>query len=398
MEWFSKLFGRSGKAKREFPNLTRGKDPLELWNKTGELGDGAFGKVYKAENRETGVLAALKRVPIQDETELEDFMVEIDILTECKHRNIVDLYQAFFHDSALWIFIEFCAGGAVDDIIIELDHGLSEPQIRCITHQMLQALECLHTSGCIHRDLKAGNILLCPDGSIRLADFGVSARPNKGQQQKKRDTFIGTPYWMAPEVVVCETNKDAPYDQKADIWSVGITLIELADMNPPYHEMSPMRVLLKITRSDPPTVELPHKWSKEFNSFLRKCLTKNPETRSSATELLQHPFVASVSHHKPLRALYQEVKSEVVELVEELPEDADITTQEEHTETTVGDRGHTAAIPNGMCEPNTVRQETFEGRNFRVLKKHISRRKLPCIFAGYSIQILPPTKFAEKTF
>ncbi|CAI8050411.1 Serine/threonine-protein kinase 10 [Geodia barretti] len=196
---------------------------------------------------------------------------------------------------------------------------------------MLQALECLHTSGCIHRDLKAGNILLCPDGSIRLADFGVSARPNKGQQQKKRDTFIGTPYWMAPEVVVCETNKDAPYDQKADIWSVGITLIELADMNPPYHEMSPMRVLLKITRSDPPTVELPHKWSKEFNSFLRKCLTKNPETRSSATELLQHPFVASVSHHKPLRALYQEVKSEVVELVEELPEDADITTQEEHT-------------------------------------------------------------------
>ncbi|KAL5471366.1 hypothetical protein EMCRGX_G029477 [Ephydatia muelleri] len=317
MAFLRKLLQSSAKKTKEYPNIRKETDPLEQWNKIGELGDGAFGKVYKAQHRESGKLAALKRVPIIEESELEDFMVEIDILAECKHANIVQLYEAFLFDNALWIFIEFCPGGAMDNIILELEHGLLEPQIKCACKQLFEALVFLHQHDCIHRDLKAGNILLCPDGSIRLADFGVSAKGMK--VQNGRDTYIGTPYWMAPEVVVCETNKDAPYNTKADVWSAGITLIELAEMNPPYHEMSPMRVLLKITKSLPPTLSQPNMWSKDFSSFLGKCLVYDPTSRSLAKDMLQHPFISSVQDNQPLRALYGEVRADVVEVVEEVP-------------------------------------------------------------------------------
>lgn len=317
MAFLRRLLQSSAKKAKEYPNIRQDTDPLEKWNKIGELGDGSFGKVYKTQHRESGKLAALKRVPIVEESELEDFVVEIDILAECKHANIVQLYEAFLFDSALWIFIEFCPGGAMDNIILELEHGLLEPQIQCTCKQLFEALVFLHQHDCIHRDLKAGNILLCPDGSIRLADFGVSA---KGMgTHNGRDTYIGTPYWMAPEVVMCETNKDAPYNTKADVWSAGITLIELAEMNPPYHEMTPMRVLLKITKSPPPTLSQPSSWSNDFSSFLAKCVTYNPNSRPSAKDLLQHPFISTVRDNQPLRALYEEVRAPVVEMVEEVP-------------------------------------------------------------------------------
>ncbi|XP_064382334.1 serine/threonine-protein kinase 10-like isoform X2 [Halichondria panicea] len=344
MAFLRKLFQGSSKNKKKvYPHLTYDKDPLESWEKIGELGDGAFGKVYKAENKESGKLAALKRVPIRDETELDDFMVEIEILAECKHRNIVGMYEAFSFDSALWMFIEFCSGGAVDDIIVELDHGLSEPQIKCISYQLFVALQFLHEKGCIHRDLKAGNILLCPDGTIRLADFGVSAMSGRSGKVKN-DTFIGTPYWMAPEVVVCETDKDNPYDSKIDIWSAGITLLELADMNPPYHNLSPMRVLLKITRNEPPILIAPSRWSSNFSDFLSKCLTKDPASRPPASDLLAHPFIASSTDNRPLRVLYQEVKSEVQETVEDLPEDADLLHDPEHMEETISASSRTPSV------------------------------------------------------
>lgn len=183
------------------------------------------------------------------------------------------------------MLIEFCDGGALDSIIVDLAKGLTEKQIAYVTHGMCQGLEHLHRNAIIHRDLKAGNVLLTMDGGVRLADFGVSAR-NKDVNQK-RDTFIGTPYWMAPEVVFCETFRDQPYDYKVDIWSLGITLIEFAQMEPPYHEMSPMRVLLKIQKSDPPKLEKPHRWSKEFNNFLSHCLIKDPTNRPTTDELLK---------------------------------------------------------------------------------------------------------------
>uniref|UniRef100_A0A673UAS1 non-specific serine/threonine protein kinase n=1 Tax=Suricata suricatta TaxID=37032 RepID=A0A673UAS1_SURSU len=326
---------------REYEHVRRDVDPNEVWEIVGELGDGAFGKVYKAKNKETGALAAAKVIETKSEEELEDYTVEIDILATCDHPYIVKLLGAYYYDGKLWIMIEFCPGGAVDAIMLELDRGLTEPQIQVVCRQMLEALNFLHSKRIIHRDLKAGNVLMTLEGDIRLVqlepccafcstrhspscagstdgsptDFGVSAKNLKTLQ--KRDSFIGTPYWMAPEVVMCETMKDTPYDYKADIWSLGITLIEMAQIEPPHHELNPMRVLLKIAKSDPPTLLTPSKWSVEFRDFLKVALDKNPETRPSAAQLLEHPFVSSVTSNKALRELVAEAKAEVMEEIED---------------------------------------------------------------------------------
>uniref|UniRef100_A0A672GIY6 non-specific serine/threonine protein kinase n=1 Tax=Salarias fasciatus TaxID=181472 RepID=A0A672GIY6_SALFA len=309
------------KKVKQYEHVHRDINPNDLWEIVGELGDGAFGKVYKARNKDTGVLAAAKVIETKCEEELEDYMVEIDILAKCDHRYIVKLLDAFYHDNKLWIMIEFCPGGAVDATMLELDRGLTEPQIKVVCRQMLEALVYLHSMKIIHRDLKAGNILLMLDGDIKLADFGVSAKNTKTLQ--RRDSFIGTPYWMAPEVVMCETMKDAPYDYKADIWSLGITLIELAQIEPPHHELNPMRVLLKIAKSEPPTLEQQHKWSLEFKDFLKKVLDKNPESRPTAAQLLAHPFVKSVTSNRPLRELVAEAKAEVMEEIEDNREEGE---------------------------------------------------------------------------
>ncbi|TSY69818.1 Serine/threonine-protein kinase 10 [Bagarius yarrelli] len=332
MSIFGKIFRFPSDKKKvkQYEHVRRGVNPAEVWELVGELGDGAFGKVYKARNKDTGILAAAKVIETKSEEELEDYIVEIDILATCNHRYIVKLLDAFYYDQKLWIMIEFCPGGAVDAIMLELDRGLTEKQIQVICKQMLEALVYLHSMKIIHRDLKAGNILLMLDGDIKLADFGVSAKNAKTLQ--RRASFIGTPYWMAPEVVMCETTKDAPYDYKADIWSLGITLIELAQIEPPHHELNPMRVLLKIAKSEPPTLDQPSKWSNNFKDFLKNALDKNPESRPSAAQLLEHPFVSSVNTNRPLMELVAEAKAEVMEEMEEdSNEDAD---EEENHEIT----------------------------------------------------------------
>lgn len=310
--------------KKVFNHVKFDVNPEETWDIIGEVGDGAFGKVYKAKQKETGTLAAAKICELKGEDDLDDFMVEIEILSQCKHQNIVQLYEAFFYEGKLWMLIEFCEGGALDSIMVDLEKPLTEAQIKFICHEICIALNFLHKNKIIHRDLKAGNVLLCMDGSVKLADFGVSAR-NKSTLQK-RDSFIGTPYWMAPEVVLCETFRDNPYDYKVDIWSLGITLIEFAQMEPPNHEMSPMRVLLKIQKSDPPSLDHPSRWSRDFNDFVAKCLIKDPNNRPCAEDLLKHPFIQTTPPIKPLRDLVSEYRAEVVEevtenedLVEEVP-------------------------------------------------------------------------------
>ncbi|KAM8798977.1 serine/threonine-protein kinase 10 [Eudromia elegans] len=334
---------------KEYEHVRRDLDPGDVWEVVGELGDGAFGKVYKAKNKETGALAAAKVIETKSEDELEDYMVEIEILATCEHRHIVKLLGAFYWDGKLWIMIEFCPGGAVDATMLELDRGLTEPQIQVICRQMLEALHYLHSKKIIHRDLKAGNVLLTQDGDIKLADFGVSAKNMKTLQ--KRDSFIGTPYWMAPEVVMCETMKDTPYDYKADIWSLGITLIEMAQIEPPHHELNPMRVLLKIAKSDPPTLSCPSKWSKEFRDFLKTALDKNPETRPSAAQLLEHPFVSKVTSNRALRELVAEAKAEVMEEIEDSREEAE------------EDDSSESASPPGKHrrDPSEASQMSFEG-------------------------------------
>lgn len=327
---FGRIFRLPALEKRrvkQYEHVHRELNPADLWEVVGELGDGAFGKVYKAQNKETGVLAAAKVIETKSEEELEDYMVEIDILASCDHHYIVKLLDAFYYEHKLWIMIEFCPGGAVDATMLELDRGLTEKQIQVVCKQMLEALVYLHSMKIIHRDVKAGNVLLMLDGGIKLADFGVSAKNTRTLQ--RRDSFIGTPYWMAPEVVMCETTKDAPYEYKADIWSLGITLIELAQIEPPHHELNPMRVLLKIAKSDPPTLDQPSKWSADFKDFLRKALDKNPETRPAAAQLLEHPFVKSVKSNRPLLELVAEAKAEVMEVMEDSHEDGDEEPEEE---------------------------------------------------------------------
>uniref|UniRef100_A0A3Q3W5H5 non-specific serine/threonine protein kinase n=1 Tax=Mola mola TaxID=94237 RepID=A0A3Q3W5H5_MOLML len=335
---FRKIFKLGpDKKKKQYEHVHRDVNPEEIWEIIGELGDGAFGKVFKAQNKQNGTLAAAKVIDTKTEDELEDYMVEIDILASCNHHHIVKLLDAFYFESKLWILIEFCAGGAVDAIMLELERPLTEPQIRVVCKQTLQALIYLHENKIIHRDLKAGNILLSLDGEVKLADFGVSAKNTKTLQ--RRDSFIGTPYWMAPEVVMCETSKDRPYDYKADIWSLGVTLIELAQIEPPNHEMNPMRVLLKIAKSEPPTLMHPSRWSPEFNDFLRKALDKNVDNRWSPVQLLQHPFVTSVTDSRPLRELIAEAKAEVLEEIEDSKEEE----EEEEEPDTPAAPGHKRA-------------------------------------------------------
>lgn len=346
---FRKIFKLGAeKKKKQYEHVRRDENPEEIWEIIGELGDGAFGKVFKAQNKQTGVLAAAKVIDTKTEEELEDYMVEIDILASCDHQNIVKLLDAFYYESKLWILIEFCAGGAVDAVMLELERPLTEPQIRVVCRQTLQALVYLHENKIIHRDLKAGNILLTLDGDVKLADFGVSAKNTKTLQ--RRDSFIGTPYWMAPEVVMCETSKDRPYDYKADIWSLGVTLIEMAQVEPPNHEMNPMRVLLKIAKSDPPTLMQPSRWSPDFSDFLKRCLDKNIDNRWSAMQLLQHSFVSSVTDSRPLRELIAEAKAEVTEEIEEHKEEE----EEEETEARLGHKRAPSDVSVGSSEDEKI--------------------------------------------
>uniref|UniRef100_A0A672PD91 non-specific serine/threonine protein kinase n=1 Tax=Sinocyclocheilus grahami TaxID=75366 RepID=A0A672PD91_SINGR len=256
--------GVEKKRVRHYENLKRDVDPHQTWETMGELGDGAFGKVYKTQNQTTGVLAAVKVIEVRSEEQLDDYITEIDILASCRHTNIISLLDAIFFEGWLWILIEYCPGGALDDIM--------------------------------------------------LADFGVSAKNDNTIQ--KRSTFIGTPYWMAPEVIMCETSKDNPYTTKADIWSLGITLIEAAEMEPPHHSLNPMRVLLKITKSPPPTLSNPRQWSSHFQDFLRRTLQKNPESRWGAQQLMAHPFSYAGRDGRALKELIAEAKAEVTEVIE----------------------------------------------------------------------------------
>lgn len=218
------------------------------------------------------------------------------------------------------IIIEFCSGGAVDNLMFDLDKPLNEPQIQYVIRETLEALCYLHEN-CfvIHRDMKAGNILLTESGEVKLADFGVSAK--NSSQIQRRYSFIGTPYWMSPEIIACETDKEMSYDYKTDIWSLGVTCIELAEKEPPHNELNPNRVMMKIRKSDSPKLKNANQWSKNFQDFLTKCLNKTPDERLTARELLKHPFIASYTgDEKPIKLLLGE-KNADINVVEEVDTD-----------------------------------------------------------------------------
>ncbi|KAJ3262920.1 Structural maintenance of chromosomes protein 1, partial [Chytriomyces hyalinus] len=259
----------------------------------------SYGEVFKARVVATDALAAVKVIKLEPGEHLDDVLREVNFLRDCQHENVVRYIGCFIKRGPVkgqrhvWIAMEYCGGGSVEWCYKGLKGGLMELEIAVIVRECLKGLAFLESCGKIHRDIKCGNILLTEDGEVKLADFGVSAQLTK--TLTKRKTFIGTPYWMSPEVITSE-DKGTLYDSKADIWSLGITAIEMAECKPPMFDMHPMRVLFMIAKLDPPTLKNSNPpWSLEFRDFLRQCLEKDPTMRPSASELILHPFVKSAT-------------------------------------------------------------------------------------------------------
>ncbi|XP_013879025.1 mitogen-activated protein kinase kinase kinase kinase 5 [Austrofundulus limnaeus] len=253
------------------------------------VGSGTYGDVYKARNIQTGELAAVKIIKLEPGDDFSIIQQEIFMVKECMHQNIVAYFGSYLCREKLWICMEYCGGGSLQDIYHETG-PLSEIQIAYVCRETLQGLGYLHSKGKMHRDIKGANILLTDNGDVKLADFGVAAKITA--TIAKRKSFIGTPYWMAPEVAAVE--KNGGYNQLCDIWAVGITSIELAELQPPMFDLHPMRALFLMSKSSfqPPKLKDKNKWSAAFHNFVKVSLTKNPKKRPTADKLLSHVFVA----------------------------------------------------------------------------------------------------------
>ncbi|XP_077961889.1 mitogen-activated protein kinase kinase kinase kinase 2 isoform X8 [Gasterosteus aculeatus] len=266
-------------------------DPLDDYELVYRIGCGTYGDVFKARNIGTSELAAIKIVKLDPGDDITSIQQEITMMKECKHKNIVAYFGSYHRNTKLWICMEYCGGGSLQDIY-HVTGPLKEKQIAYVCRETLQGLYHLHETGKMHRDIKGANILLTERGDVKLADFGVAAEISASVA--KRKSFIGTPYWMAPEVAAVE--KKGGYNHLCDIWAVGITAIELAELQPPMFDLHPMRALMLMSKSSfqPPRLKDKSKWSAGFQSFVKMSLIKSPRKRPSAETLLQHPFVTQL--------------------------------------------------------------------------------------------------------
>jgi serine/threonine protein kinase len=279
-------------------------DPKTLYTNIVKIGEGAAGEVFSATQKESGKVVAIKQMNLAaQQKNMKLLLTEIDIMKNSNHKNIVHYFDSYtVDDKLLWVVMEFMAGGCLTDILEQFDTiQMTEPMIAHLCKETLDGLEYIHSLHRIHRDIKSDNILLGAKGEVKLADFGYAAQLT--QQKSKRNTIVGTPYWMAPELI-----RGQEYDYKVDIWSLGIMAMEMAEGEPPYMDFPPLRALFLITTKGIPPLKEAEKWSQEFQDFVAKCLEKESEKRPNATELLKHPFLKTACNPSVLAPLIEQAR------------------------------------------------------------------------------------------